>query len=100
MSYLRGVTIRLKMDIGNRRLPWAAFLLLSLLVSSCSSRGQLIGSRGVFVLPEGQEYRDATTREASRSDMIEMEIKTQIRFLDSHQFSVSAMSRGLNKKYI
>ena len=67
MSYVRGVTFRVKMDTGKKMLPWAAFLLLSLLVSSCTSRGQLIGSRGVFVLPEGQEYRDATTREASRS---------------------------------
>ena len=73
MSYVRGVTFRVKMDTGKKMLPWVAFLLLSLLVPSCTSRGQLIGSRGVFALPEGQEYRDATTREASRSDMIEME---------------------------
>lgn len=35
-----------------------------LLLVPCS--GQLIGSRGVFTLPEGQVYRDAVTRDASR----------------------------------
>jgi len=34
------------------------------LVSSTNS--QLIGFRGVFTLPEGQEYRDSITREASK----------------------------------
>ena len=49
------------------KFQFANQFLLSLLVPSCSSKGQLIGSRGVFVLPEEQEYRDAPTREASRS---------------------------------
>ena len=41
-------------------------LLVLLLVSARWTQGQLIGSRGVVVLPEGQLYRDAGTREASR----------------------------------
>ena len=89
-----------KPGAGKMKFKFTNQLLLFMLVSSCSSQGQLIRSRGLFALPEGQEYRDATTREASRSGRIEMEIKTQIIFLDSHQFSVSAMSRGLIKKYI
>ena len=42
-------------------------LLLILLISLDTLDGQLIGSRGVFTLPEGMEYRDALTRDASRS---------------------------------
>ena len=57
----------MKPGSGKMKFQFANQLLLSLLVPSCSSRGQLIGSRGVFGLPEGQEYRDATTLEASRS---------------------------------
>merc|ERR1711936_1544779 len=41
-------------------------LLLILLISLDTLDGQLIGSRGVFTLPEGMEYRDALTRDASR----------------------------------
>lgn len=42
-----------------------AIVLVVLVVGHVS--GQLIGHRGVFTLPEGQEYRDALTRDASRS---------------------------------
>ena len=42
-----------------------ALVLLVVVVGHVS--GQLIGHRGVFTLPEGQEYRDALTRDASRS---------------------------------
>ena len=38
----------------------------ALLLLLASSQGQLIGSRGVFTLAEGEEYRDAVTRQASR----------------------------------
>ena len=44
------------------RMGWLLAWLL--LLEPCS--GQLIGSRGVFTLPEGQVYRDAVTRDASR----------------------------------
>ena len=48
--------------------PWTLLtLLLILLISPDTLDGQLIGSRGVFTLPEGMEYRDALTRDASRS---------------------------------
>ena len=56
---------------GSRASPkpwWTLFsLLLILLISPDTLDGQLIGSRGVFTLPEGMEYRDALTRDASRS---------------------------------
>ena len=45
-----------------------SLLLILLLISPDNLvDGQLIGSRGVFTLPEGMEYRDAITRDASRS---------------------------------
>ena len=47
--------------------PWTLFTLLLILLISDTLDGQLIGSRGVFTLPEGMEYRDALTRDASRS---------------------------------
>ena len=49
---------------------WWTFLrvLLVLLITLGTIDGQLIGSRGVFTLPEGMEYRDALTRDASKYD--------------------------------
>ena len=47
--------------------PWTLLTLLLILLISDTLDGQLIGSRGVFTLPEGMEYRDALTRDASRS---------------------------------
>ena len=47
--------------------PWTLLTLLLILLISDTLDGQLIGSRGVFTLPEGMEYRDAITRDASRS---------------------------------
>ena len=47
--------------------PWTLLSLLLILLISDTLDGQLIGSRGVFTLPEGMEYRDAVTRDASRS---------------------------------
>ena len=57
---------------GSRASPipsWTLFSLLLILLISPDTLvdGQLIGSRGVFTLPEGMEYRDALTRDASRS---------------------------------
>lgn len=47
---------------------WWTFLrvVLVLLITLDTIDGQLIGSRGVFTLPEGMEYRDALTRDASK----------------------------------
>jgi len=47
---------------------WWTFLrvVLVLLITLDTTDGQLIGSRGVFTLPEGMEYRDALTRDASK----------------------------------
>ena len=56
-----------KPGAGKMKFKFTNQFLLFLLVSSCSSQGKLIRSRGLFALPEGQEYRDATTLEASRS---------------------------------
>ena len=49
---------------------WWTFLrvVLVLLITLDTIDGQLIGSRGVFTLPEGMEYRDALTRDASKYD--------------------------------
>ena len=49
---------------------WWTFLrvVLVLLITLDPIDGQLIGSRGVFTLPEGMEYRDALTRDASKYD--------------------------------
>ena len=60
---------------GSRASPkkpsWGTFFSLFLILLMISPKtlvdGQLIGSRGVFTLPEGMEYRDALTRDASRS---------------------------------
>jgi len=59
---------------GSRASPkkpsWGTFFSLFLILLMISPKtlvdGQLIGSRGVFTLPEGMEYRDALTRDASR----------------------------------
>ena len=53
-------------ELGSEGCREKMMLLVLLLVSTRWTQGQLIGSRGVVVLPEGQLYRDHGTREASR----------------------------------
>jgi len=57
--------------------------LLSLLLL-VHTHAQLIGNRGVFTLPEGVEYRDSITREASRlagkfAEMFQMQEKAHVK---------------------
>merc|ERR1711936_365545 len=71
-------------------------LLLILLISLDTLDGQLIGSRGVFTLPEGMEYRDALTRDASRvaADFaMDFQVKTDMRVKEKYKKKSKASAK-------
>ena len=83
-----------------RKFSGNKMFLFSLLVSHCS--GQLIGNRGVFLLPEGQQYRDAETLEAServsafaRRVQPELDLEAELNMLGEQDRSFSRQKRKL-----
>jgi len=84
---------------GSRASPkrWTLLsLLLVLLISPDTLDGQLIGSRGVFTLPEGMEYRDALTRDASRvaADFaMNFQVKEDMRVKEKYKKKSKATAR-------
>jgi len=76
--------------------PWTLLNLLLILLISDTLDGQLIGSRGVFTLPEGMEYRDAITRDASRvaADFaMNFQVKEDIRVKEKYKKKSKATAR-------
>jgi len=76
--------------------PWTLLSLLLILLISDTLDGQLIGSRGVFTLPEGMEYRDAITRDASRvaADFaMNFQVKEDMRVKEKYKKKSKATAR-------